>query len=201
MSRVKGVLRAAGAVLMVAGATLALHSGFLVVKAHVARRLIGQAYRLTVQQGGPQRPWSWADTHPVARLRIPALDYDEVVLEGASLRAMAFGPVHMEQTAAPGERGNVVLAGHRNNWFLPLRDIAVGHRLELEWPGAAAGTVARAAYTVVQVEVIEPKDTRFVQPLDGNVLTLITCYPFTAAPTSPYRLAVRAVRVDALTAR
>ena len=71
--------------------------------------------------------------------------FAEQGLEGASLRAMAFGPVHMEQTAAPGERGNVVLAGHRNNWFLPLRDIAVGHRLELEWPGAAAGTVARAA--------------------------------------------------------
>jgi len=52
------------------------------------------------------------DTHPVARLCIPRLNYDEIVLEGATPRTLAFGPARLLSGAALGEPGNLELAGH-----------------------------------------------------------------------------------------
>lgn len=185
-------LKTLSTMLCLLGGLLMVRGGYMWGKAQLARTLIARAYAERVASGIPQRPWAHADTHPLGRLRIPELGYDEVVLEGANLRTMAFGPVHLEGSAAFGEPGNTVLAGHRNNWFLPLKDVRVGHTVEVEWPAGPRGSVQRARYTVTQVEVIDPLDTRYVQPTEGNALTLITCYPFTAAPVSPFRLAVRA---------
>ena len=41
--------------------------------------------------------------------------------------------------------------------------------------------------------VVSPDDTGWLQPTDGDALTLVTCYPFGASPTSPLRYVVRAL--------
>jgi sortase A len=145
-----------------------------------------------VQSGRPQTPWPWADTHPVARIRIPRLGYDEIVLEGASPRTLAFGPAHLLNGTALGEPGNLVLAGHRTSWFRPLENIAQGDTIQIQWFDAHRGGLHERTYTVNRISVVQPQDTALLAPTPEDELTLITCYPFGRDPRSPQRYIVRA---------
>lgn len=60
-----------------------------------------------------------------AVVRVPRFgpDFEVPLLEGTGPDALAAGLGHVEHTAAPGSRGNVVLAGHRVTHGEPLRDM------------------------------------------------------------------------------
>lgn len=180
------------ALLLVCGACLCGRAVYLHAKAALARVLISNAWEEMLRTGQPARPWAWADTHPVARLRIPRIGYDEFVLEGATLRTLAFGPARLRSGPAFGEPGNLTLAGHRNNWFAPLEKVTDGDTIELEWYDAALRATRRRIFIVQSVQVVAPEDERLLAEGVDDALTLITCYPFDRGPNSPLRYIVRA---------
>jgi sortase A len=161
-------------------------------KAELAGILILRAWEQEVYSGKPRAPWPWADTHPVARLRIPRLGYDEIVLEGATPRTLAFGPARMFSGANLGGPGNLVLAGHRTSWFRPLEAIRQGDEVDIEWAGARVGELQERTYRVDVIRVVDPQDVTLLAPTSEDALTLITCYPFGRSPGSPQRYLVRA---------
>ena len=177
--------------IIAAGTWLTGRALYLHAKAELAGVLIRRAWQETLRTGKPDAPWPWADTYPIARLEIPRLGYDEMVLEGATPRTLAFGPARLLDGAAPGEPGNLVLAGHRTSWFLPLKDIKVGDSIRLEWLNNDRKLRARS-YVVAEIRIVAPTDTALLQPTAEDALTLITCYPFGSRPTSPQRFIVRA---------
>ena len=185
------VLRIVAVLALLAGTALTVRVGYLQAKAELASILIHRAWDESLTTGKPQLPWSWADTHPVARLRIPALEYDEIVLEGATPRTLAFGPAHLQSGSGFGEPGNIVVAGHRTSWFKPLEKIAPGESIEIDWFDSHARLHHRD-YVVQAIHVVDPRDIKLLAPTESDALTLITCYPFGASPTSPQRFIVRA---------
>ena len=185
-------LRILCALLLVTGACLTGRALYMHAKAELAGILIRRAWEQSVQTGKPRAPWSWADTHPVGRLRIPRLGYDEIVLEGAAPRTLAFGPAHLLNGAGMGGHGNLVLAGHRTSWFRPLESVVQGDTIQVQWFDARRGGLNERSYIVTTVRVIEPQDTTFLAPTSEDALTLITCYPFGRGPRSPQRYVVRA---------
>ncbi len=187
-------LRISAALLVLAGASLVGRSLYLKGKAWAASVLLRLAWEETLRTGRDTAPWPWADTHPIGRLVIPRLGYDEVILEGASPRNLAFGPARMMHGAIPGEPGNVVLAGHRTSWFLPLKDVHVGDLVVVESRGETTGRRVRRSYRVEAARIVEPHDVVHLGPTRDEVLTLVTCYPFGVSPRSPQRYVVRAVR-------
>lgn len=182
----------AGLMLTLAGALLSGRALYLDAKGALAHALIRRAWERTIATGHATRPWPWADTVPIARLRIPSARLDAIVLEGASPRVLAFGPARMMNGAAPGEPGNVVLAGHRTTDFLPLEKVAGDDVVLLEWLGRD-GRLRSRSYRVDGLEVKEPRDTSALQPTREDRLTLITCYPFGLQARSPLRYVVRAL--------
>jgi hypothetical protein len=72
------------------------------------------------------KPWPWADTWPVARLRMQHPSVDLIVLAGAYGRTLAFGPGHVTSSALPGQEGTVMLTGHRDTHFRFLKDVQTG---------------------------------------------------------------------------
>lgn len=54
---------------------------------------------------------------------------------------------------------------------------------------------------VETISIVEPQDTSLLTSTDDDVLTLITCYPFGASPTSPLRYIVRAASAQAAVSR
>jgi sortase A len=175
------------------GGCLTARAAYLHAKAELAGLLIRRAWAQSLERGGTHAPWPRADMHPVARLSIPRLHYDEIVLGNATPRTLAFGPARLLSGADFGEPGNLVLAGHRTSWFEPLKGIATADQIEVEWIDGRRGGGRKRVYTVSEIQVMAPEDVRLLAQTPNETLTLITCYPFGRSPRSPYRFVVRAL--------
>lgn len=176
-------------ILVAIGVVCVAGASWIHIKAQLAQALIAAAWSRT-QRGAPQaRPWPWADTQPVARLIVLGQHRHQwIVLEGSSGRNLAFGPAHDPASVLPGERGNSVIAGHRDTHFRVLADLRTGDRLRLERSSGEA-----KLFAVVDARVVDSRGARIV--LDGETprLTLVTCYPFDAIqPGGPLRFVVTA---------
>ena len=178
--------------LLLVGTCVSGRAAYLHAKAGLAGLLIRRAWEESVRTGSPRAPWPGADTHPIARLQIPRLRYDEIVLEGATPRTLAFGPARLFSGADLGKPGNLLLAGHRTSWFRPLESIAQGDQIQIEWFDAGRGGIYERTYIVNLIQVVEPEDVTLLVPTSQDAITLITCYPFSRSPHSPRRFVVRA---------
>ena len=145
-------------------------------KAWLAPMLIQQAWQQTLLSGGEAvKPWPWADTWPVARLWVPALDVERLVLAGDSGNALAFGPGHARASAALGSPGLAVIGGHRDTHFAFLSNIEPGHRIQLELPGGE-----QRHYRVRASRIVDSSTESLSHSGVSERLLLVTCYPFDA---------------------
>ena len=122
----------------------------------------------------------------VGRLEIPRLHLSAIVLEGSDDRTLDRGVGRVSQTADPGQSGNVVLGGHRDTFFRPLRGIRTGDEIRVTTPAG------RFRYRVDWTRVVDPKETDVLQATSAPSLTLVTCYPFRYIGSAPERFIVRA---------
>ncbi len=182
LTLVLAVLLTAGSSVLFAGA------GWIHAKAVLAQVLLERSWqaRLAGNDEGDTKPWPWADTNPIARLQVPRLDVDQVVLAGASGRSLAFGPGHLTGTALPGERGNSVITGHRDTHFDFIGDLKTGDTFRPQRPD---GSWAR--YRVAGGEVVDARTAQLDATPDRSAVTLVTCYPFNSRDyNQPWRYAV-----------
>lgn len=180
-----------GITLIAAGVVLAGYGLYIPAKAALAQELLERAWAAAPAYGAAPRPWPWADTRPVARILVPRQQVSLIVLAGAHGRSLPFGPGHVDGTAFPGEHGHSVVAAHRDTHFKFLKDIRIGDRIEVQRPGAM-----ETAYVVVEKIVLDVRKQNIVIDPAADLLTLVTCYPFTAwNPGGPLRYVVTAVAV------
>ncbi len=162
-------------------------------KALLAQTLIQQAWDDTRSGARRVRPWSWADTWPVARLAVPRLAIDQIVLAGSSGRTLAFGPGHMDGTARPLSEGLTVLTGHRDTHFSFLRALKPGDMIDL-----TDGDGVSRRYRTAETRVVDSRREGLANDRIGARLALVTCYPFdTVRPGGPLRFLVLADAIDA----
>jgi sortase A len=139
--------------------------------------------------GPSRRPPYSAEGSLVGRIDIPRLDLSAIVFEGTSDETLSRGVGHLIGSAGPGERGNLVLAGHRDTFFRELRNIRRGDEVNI------LGPQGEFEYQVESTAIVEPDQTEVLKPSDGATLTLITCYPFRYIGNAPQRFIVRAIQV------
>jgi sortase A len=125
----------------------------------------------------------------LARLEIPRLGVSAIVDEGDDDRTLGRAVGRVPESARPGEPGNVVLAGHRDTFFRPLRRIRVNDRIRLVVPPHTY------EYRVESIRVVEPEETSVLASNGAEELTLVTCYPFYFVGHAPQRFIVKASRV------
>src|SRR5436305_8968253 len=147
------------AALAVAGAALFGNGVYLYAKGRVAQVLLARAWSRTLRGERAVKPWSWADTWPVARIEFPRQHSSAIVLAGASGRTMAFGPGHVDGTAMPGQRGNCAISAHRDTQFAVLRDVAAGDPIVIQ---SRDGRTLR--YAVREMRVVDHGDTSALAP-------------------------------------
>src|SRR5947199_5269693 len=117
--------------LALAGLILFGQGAYIHAKAALAQVLLERAFTETVVTGRATKPWSWADTWPVARIEVKRIHASAIVLSGSSGQALAFGPGHVELTPNAGERGVAVYSAHRDTHFRFLRDVVVGDEIDV----------------------------------------------------------------------
>ncbi|GIU27079.1 class GN sortase [Shewanella schlegeliana] len=188
--------------LLAMGVVLVTQGGYMQVKAHFAQFLIQQAWQKTLEDSKPHKPWSWADTYPVAKLEFlssstnkgskPLDDSEQgdslYVLSGASGRNLAFGPALMLSSSEFDAQGNTVIAGHRDTHFARLNGVKVGQLIKVQ---SASGK--HSLYRVFVTQVTHESDMSVTQERGEKQLTLVTCYPFGASfAGGPLRFVVKA---------
>lgn len=180
--------RAWVAALMAVGIACLAQAGWIHAKAALAQWLVAHAFERARDGEAQARPWPWADTRPIARLHLPSHAGPLLVLAGNSGRNLAFGPVHDQASALPGEPGNSVIAGHRDTHFRALAELQRGDRLRVERADGRS-----YEFVVTTLEVVDSRRTRIVVDDVAPRLTLVTCFPFDALdPSGPLRYVVSA---------
>ena len=153
-----------------------------------ARAVVALARRdvsLDAAEGLPIAPGE-----PVARLLIPRLQLDEIVLEGVDDNSLNAGPGHVLGSAYPGENGNSVISAHRDRHFARLGEVQVGDTILTE-------SGARTQRWVVISKRIIDADAPALFRTAHATLTLTTCWPIRYLGTAPQRLLITARPVRA----
>ncbi len=132
-----------------------------------------------------------ADLYPgageaLARMIIPAINVDQIVVQGVSVEDLRKGPGLYPTTSNPGQAGNAAIAGHRTTYGAPF------HRIDELKPGDPIFvTTAQGLfeYRVLGFEdpgggpdrgyfIVSPSDTWVLDQKPGqNILTLTACHP------------------------
>lgn len=144
--------------------------------------------------GTPPRGFNPRPGQPVFVLRIPTIDLDQMVVEGVGTEDLRKGPGHYPSCrgefkkplctefpeAWPGERGRVIVSGHRTTYGAPFWDLnklKADDRIHIEtkW--------GDFTYEVTKKDIVLPDSPAVVvQELEGRELALTTCNPrFSAA--------------------
>lgn len=175
--------------LSLAGIARIATGAMIPAKAAVAQILLERAFDRSVVTHRPVKPWPWADMAPVARISVPRLGIDRIVLDTGSGQAMAFGPTLLPGGAGIGRPGTMVIAAHRDTHFRFLRDLRKGDIIAV----VGLDGVGRR-YRVTGAEIVRWDRFALPDPLE-NALDLVTCYPFDAVRHGPLRYVLHATRL------
>ena len=172
------------------GLALFGHGGYIHAKALLAQVLLERAFSESIASHHSVKPWSWADTWPVARIEVKRLNASAIVLAGSSGQALAFGPGHVELTADAGERGVAVYSAHRDTHFRFLRNVVVGDEIDVTRSDGRMFRYRADATAIVRY------DQSGIDPLTaGYELVLTTCWPFDALTPGPERYILHATMI------
>jgi sortase A len=109
-----------------------------------------------------------------ARIQIPAIGVDKIVVEGVSLPDLKKGPGHYPETPLPGQEGNAAIAGHRTTYGAPF------HRLDELQPGdeiVVTTVQGEFTYEVTETLIVPPTQVNVLNDKGDNRLTLTACHP------------------------
>jgi sortase A len=127
-----------------------------------------------IGESSPLPPPPPPEGDAAARLLIPTIGVDKVVVEGVSVSDLKRGPGHYPDSPMPGQPGNAAVAGHRTTYGAPF------HRLdELEVGDEMLVTTLQGSfrYTVSEQLIVSPDQVEVLDDFGDNRLTLTACHP------------------------
>ena len=122
-----------------------------------------RAYRASIGEGDA-----------VARLEIPRLDLDVVVVNGTDTGILRRGPGRHLETSMPGEGELVYIAGHRTTYGAPfshIDELRRGDRVHLELP------YATVEYRVTGSRIVDRDELSVLESRGREELVLQACHP------------------------
>ena len=125
----------------------------------------------------------------IGRMEVVRLGVSVMVVEGTSNKTLRRAVGHIAGTVLPGQPGNAGIAGHRDTFFRPLRNVHIGDLITLTTPRS------QYRYRVESTKVVSPDNVAVLDSDGSEVLTLVTCHPFYFLGPAPNRFIVRATRV------
>jgi sortase A len=128
---------------------------------------------------------------PLGRIEIASIGLTSMIQEGTGRQTLQRGVGHIVGTSLLGASGNIGLAGHRDTFFRKLRNIHEGDEITLTTLDGSF------VYRVDLISIVEPQDSQVLRDSGDNILTLVTCYPFSFVGSAPKRFIVRARQVTA----
>ena len=181
------ILRGACSFFLAIGIFALGYAGYVFADSHAYQTLEMKKFK---QAGRLWEPHVLAEGEVIGEIQVPRLGLNAMVVQGDSSSDLRRAVGHIAKSALPGEWGNVALAGHRDTFFRPLRDIRRGDEIRFQTPEY------NFEYRVESIEVVAPNDLRVLEASAGHELTFITCFPFQYVGPAPKRFVVRAYEVN-----
>jgi sortase A len=133
---------------------------------------------------------TYAAGYPIARLVIPSIGLDSIVVEGATPSLMRSGPGHLDASATPGENGVAIITANRlgfGSFFMRLDRLAVGDRIVTE------SAIGRTVYEVESVKVVPVDEMDLSVESTARVLVLFGSASLWGGPD---RIVIRALAAE-----
>lgn len=115
---------------------------------------------------------------PFGRIEIPRIGVDFVVVEGTDGATLRKGPGHYPDTAFPGLRRTVAIAGHRTTYGAPFRAVdklRPGDEIVVTMP------YGRFTYRVERTRIVPPTALWVTRDVGYDRLVLSACHPLYSA--------------------
>ena len=117
----------------------------------------------------------------IARIDIPAIKMDEIVVEGTDVDALRKGPGHYPWTPMPGQPGNASIAGHRTTYGAPFANIGnlrPGDKITMQTAqGEFVYEVLAQDSPTKGYLIVSPDRVDLLRDKGNNLLTLTSCHP------------------------
>lgn len=107
------------------------------------------------------------------------------LVEGITPEELEKGLGHDPLSALPGEIGNCLVYGHREQFLWNLQFIEVGDIIQIQTKNGML------QYMVEDILLLNPIDAKIFEETDYPSLTLVTCYPFIYFGTTEERYVVK----------
>jgi len=162
------------------------------VKAKVAQVLLDYTWNKSLKENKPYKPWPSFDGSPILKLEIPRYNISQIVLEGTSGQALAFGPAFHQESFLPSSNKITAISSHRDSHGEFIKNLEIGDILKLQDLDNNWHT-----YKIEEFLIVNVKDAVTINK--RNRLLLITCYPFDdLLSVTPLRYIVSAINIDNL---
>lgn len=183
------ILRAMLYLFTISGILLLVYAGYSIADAHAYQALEKIRFE-SAKVSGSDEPRHVVQGDVIGEMEVARLGLKAIVVQGDSPKILRRAVGHIVETALPGKQGNVALAGHRDSFFRPLRNIRPGDAITLK---TLDGDFQ---YEVEFTAIVPPTDTGVLQPSGERTLTLVTCFPFYYVGSAPNRFVVHARQVS-----
>ncbi len=122
----------------------------------------------------PSMPTAAAEGDAMARIRIPAIGVDKIVVEGVAVPDLKKGPGHYPGSPMPGQSGNAAIAGHRTTYGAPFNRV---DELKPGDPITVTTVQGTFRYEVRKQLVVAPNQVQVLKDFGDDRLTLTSCNP------------------------
>jgi sortase A len=120
----------------------------------------------------PPSPGADLPANVYLKLTIPKINSSAVAVNGDWNNLKTSAMVHYRDSPAPGQKGNVLVAFHREPTWLDAGRVGAGDEIQIQTLDKKVWT-----YKIEYVRTVNPREVDMLKPTDGNDLTLITCDP------------------------
>ena len=180
---IRAVLHFVSAVLMVSGVLLIADAGLTVAWQEPISSFLANREQKVLEREVADPPRRVLERRPLpgdalGRIRIPAIDSSEFIVEGTDQDNLRKGPGHYPSTPLPGERGTVAIAGHRTTYGAPFRDLdklEPGDRIDVDMP------YRTFVYRVERTQIVDPSALWVTRRVGHDRLVLSACHPLYSA--------------------
>jgi sortase A len=123
----------------------------------------------------------------VGILKIPNIKAELAIVEGTDPDDLEKGVGHYKGSYFPGEKGQIVLSGHRDTVFRKLGELKIGNQLQIQMP------YGNYTYEIIRTKIVKANDKSIITlQKQQEELILTTCYPFHYVGNAPKRYIIYA---------
>ncbi len=197
--RVHSILRWSRKAFLIAGALILGACSFVLIDAKLYQAYETRHFYRQIEHLHPAIPSQGrvrevsvhaSNGETLGEIELMRIGVSAMILEGTDSRILRRAVGHIPGTALPGLPGNVGIAGHRDTFFRALRNVRQNDEITLM---TLEGSYR---YRVDSIKVVGPEDTQVLDNSGGDILTLVTCYPFYFVGPAPSRFIVRAQKIS-----